>query len=141
MLTFVHRLTLRLHHTDATGVLFFGHQLGLVMETFEEFLAHRGFSLKEWLASPYFFPVVHAKTDYLAPLGVGALLDIALTVASVGSSSVTLHYALESEGRVVGRAEVVHVLVDKETRSPVPLPSALRSLFITSEVAYVADDP
>ena len=52
---FTYRLKIRLYHTDATEVLFFGHQFQFAMETLEEFLTHKGFSLKSLLASPYFF--------------------------------------------------------------------------------------
>lgn len=128
---FTHHLKIRLHHTDATGVLFFGAQFQLAMDALEEFLLHKGFSLKTLYASPYFFPVVHAESDYLAPLVVGDELEITLKVVKIGTSSVTFHHTLQNRHTQVlsGRVEVVHVLVDRETRTPVPLPDFLREIF------------
>ena len=133
---FTYRLKIRLHHTDTTGVLFFGHQFQLAMDTLEEFLLHKGFSLKLLFSSPYFFPVVHAESDYLAPLMIGDELDITLKVVKIGNSSVTFHYTLQNVHTQVlsGRVETVHVLVDKEKRTSLPLPEFLRTIFQSEAV-------
>jgi YbgC/YbaW family acyl-CoA thioester hydrolase len=125
---FIYRTQLRLKDTDATGVLYFSEQFKFAMEAFEEFLKERGFAWKELMASAFLLPVVHAEADYTAPLMVGDELEIILKVRKVGSSSVTLQYSFRSPERKieVGRAEVIHVAIDKETRVPMPIPDFLR---------------
>jgi YbgC/YbaW family acyl-CoA thioester hydrolase len=133
---FTYRSKIRLQHTDATGVLFFPVQFQFAMETLEDFFVSKGFSLKSLFSSSYFFPVVHAEADYLAPLMVGDDLDITLNVVKMGTSSVTFHYTLQnmSTGSMAGRVEVIHVLVDKEKRTSVPLPNFLKEIFTAESI-------
>jgi len=128
--TFVYRTQLRLKDTDATGVMYFSEQFKFALEAFEEFLKERGFALKELLASSFLLPVVHAKADYFAPMQVGDLLEVALYVEKIGCSSIVLHYLFSDPNRgiEVGRAEVVHVAVDRLTRKKIPIPERLRAI-------------
>lgn len=129
---FIYLRTIRLQETDATGVLYFAEQFKIVLEAFEELLVQRGFSFKALTESPYFMPVVHAESDYLAPLYVGDQIEVEAKVERVGTSSVTMGYCLRkiATGEEVGRAKIVHVLVDRETRASVPLPDHLRGVFV-----------
>jgi 1,4-dihydroxy-2-naphthoyl-CoA hydrolase len=131
---FTYCTQIRLKDTDATGVLYFSEQFKFAMETFEEFLKNRGFSWEELMASSYFLPVVHAESDYFAPLRVGDPLQITLKVGKTGSSSITLQYAFfDPERKIeVGRAEIVHVVVDQKTRAAVPIPNFLRAILDVS---------
>src|SRR5437899_3235256 len=133
---FTYRSKIRLQHTDATGVLFFPVQFQFAMEALEEFLIYKGFPLKTFFSSAYFFPVVHAEADYLGPLMIGDDVDIAVNVVKIGNSSVTFHYTLQnvSRGLRAGRVEVVHVLVDKEKRTSIPLPSFLKEIFTAESI-------
>lgn len=127
---FVYRTRLRLRDTDATGVLYFSEQFNFAMETFEEFLKEKGFSLQAMTASPYLLPVVHAEADYFAPLMVGDELEISLVVEHIGTTSIILQYVLRDPKREieVGRAKIIHVVVDRESRASVPVPDFLRAL-------------
>jgi YbgC/YbaW family acyl-CoA thioester hydrolase len=127
---FTYRTQVRLKDTDATGVLYFSEQFKFALETFEEFLKDRGFSLKELMVSPYLLPVVHADADYFAPMTVGDILEVTLKVGKIGTSSITLQYSFRDPERSidVGRAEIVHVVVDKHTRTSVPLPDFLKEI-------------
>ena len=62
---------------------------------------------------------------------VGDELDIYLTVQAVGTKSVTLSYRFVDHKRKldVGTAKIIHVTVDKETRTSVPIPDFLRTIF------------
>ncbi|MBS0604039.1 MAG: acyl-CoA thioesterase [Verrucomicrobia bacterium] len=137
---FIYRTQLRLKDTDATGVLYFSEQFKFALETFEEFLKDRGFSWRELMASPFLLPVVHAEADYIAPLMVGDELEVTLKVGKIGSSSMTLQYAFRDPERKieVGRAEIVHVVVDRESRRSVPIPDFLRAILET-ELTVVSE--
>lgn len=127
---FVYRTQIRLKDTDATGVLYFSEQFKFALEAFEEFLKERGYSLKELMETPFLLPVVHAEADYTAPMQVGDPLEVELRIANVGTSSITLHYLLRDPRRNidVGRVELVHVAVDRATRTKVPVPDFLRAI-------------
>lgn len=127
---FTYQFQVRLQDTDATGVLYFPRQFQMAMEAFEEFLKHRGYSLRQLLESNYLMPVVHAEGDYLAPVMVGDVLEVRLRVGRMGQSSLTLDYQIhdESRGSDVGKVQIVHVVVDKQTRESVPIPDFLRGL-------------
>lgn len=137
---FIYRTHVRLKDTDATGVLYFAEQFRMALEAFEEFLKERGFSLRELLGSPYLMPVVHAEGDYLAPVMVGDKLEISLKVVKLGISSITLQSTFHDPERKidVGRVEIVHVVVDREKRTSVPIPDFLRTL-LESELASAAE--
>ena len=133
---FTRRAKIRLYHTDATEVIFFGHLFQLAMDTLEDFLAYRDFPWQALMASPYFFPVVHTEADYLHPLRAGDEVEITLKVVKLGTSSVTFHYTMQHVEKqcLAGRVESVHVLVDKKTRTSLPLPDFLRTIFTAEKV-------
>ena len=124
---FVHKTKIRLRHTDATGVLFFPEQLTLALEAFEDFLESRNSSLKQIFQASFLLPVVHVEANYTAPLRVGDPLEIALTVKNKGTSSITLAYRFFDPVRKieVGTAEIVHVVVDRQKYTPLPIPEML----------------
>lgn len=129
-LMFIHKTQVRLQDTDATGVLYFAQQFKMALEAFEEFLQARGFSWRQLLSSDYLMPVVHAEGDYLAPVMVGDTLNICLEVVRVGDSSFTLGYTLHDVDRKidVGKVQIVHVVVDRQKRSAVPIPPFFREI-------------
>ncbi|MES2344764.1 MAG: thioesterase family protein [Chlamydiota bacterium] len=118
-----------LRDTDATGVLFFTEQLRLSVETFESFLAERGFTVGRMLrSSDYLMPIVHAESDYFAPLKVGDLVKIVLVLGRIGTSSFTLNYKIYSNDKEMGKASTIHVAVDKKTCTTIPVPQELIEL-------------
>lgn len=137
---FVYHTQVRLKDTDATGVLYFTEQFRMALEAFEEFLKDRGFSLKQLLESSYLMPIVHAEGDYLAPVTVGDELQIFLKVIKLGTSSVTLEFSFHDPHRqcVVGKVQIVHVVIEKERRVSVPIPDLLRTI-LESELDVVSE--
>jgi 1,4-dihydroxy-2-naphthoyl-CoA hydrolase len=134
---FTYSTQVHLKDTDATGVLYFSEQFKFALEAFEAFLQKSGFAWKDLLSSPYLLPVVHAEADYLAPITCGDPLDVKLTIASLGTSSITLHYTFCDPSRdlQVGRAEIIHVVVDRQTRKSVPIPDFLRAILAPISLA------
>jgi YbgC/YbaW family acyl-CoA thioester hydrolase len=135
----IYRTQVKLRDTDATGVLYFTEQFRMASEAFEEFLKEKGLILRELIASDYLMPVVHAEADYFKPLKVGEGLEIQLKIAQVGTSSMTLQcnfFSLEQKIEV-GRVQIVHVVIDREKKTSVPIPDFLRKIFET-EINAVA---
>jgi acyl-CoA thioester hydrolase len=64
--------------------------------------------------------VVHSHCDYLAPIEFPALVDLALRVNKLGTSSVTYEIGVfeQEQEDVKAVGEFVHVFVDRESRKP-----------------------
>ena len=71
--------------------------------------------------------VVETHCNYFAPIAFPQMVDAGLRVAQVGSSSVRYEIGLFAAGEplTAARGHFIHVYVDRVTRRPVPLPSAL----------------
>jgi len=124
---YTRKITLRLHETDATGVLYFPQQLRIAQETFECFLEEQGHSLGKIIKGEFLLPVVHAEADYTKPLQVGDQIEIHLSLISIGTTSFTLGTELFLEGGILaGKTSIVHVVIDRKLWKSQPIPLELR---------------
>lgn len=123
------KIIVRLHDTDAAGLLFFAHQFFYAHDIYEELLHAIGAPMEELIANADFFvPIVHAESQYLLGLSVGQELEVSVIVANLGNSSYTLEYELKNTaGELVGTAKTVHVTIDRITRKKIPLPQDFRA--------------
>lgn len=119
-------MTVRMHHTDAAGVLFYSRLFELVQEAFEAAMAQMGISLGDLLRAGRFkIPIVHAEADYKAPVVVGDRLDVRLTFAA-GKHSMRVGADIVDEAeRQVATAAIVHVAVSDTTSAAIALPEPL----------------
>lgn len=125
---FTYQNKIKLHDTDAAGILFFSHQFEMVHDAYEALLEKIGLGFAELIHhKPYFLPIVHAESDYKMPLTVGDVIEIQVKVVDVGTTSFTFAYRiLNAKGELVGTAKTVHVTIDKKTRAKIPLPREMR---------------
>lgn len=123
------KIIVRLHDTDAAGLLFFAHQFFYAHDIYEDLLREIGLPMEQLMAHGEFFvPIVHAESQYLRGLAVGEELEATVAVANLGNTSYTLEYEIKNRaGEVVGRAKTVHVSIDRKTRMKISLPDNLRS--------------
>lgn len=72
--------------------------------------------------------VVETGCRYAAPVAFPQPVEVGLALARLGSSSVTYHLGVFTEGANAPAAEghFTHVYVGRETRRPAPLPEAWR---------------
>ena len=129
---FDHPFQVRLHDTDAAGVLFFAHLLRHAHDAYEAWMEQAGQALPAWLAGggPH-LPLVHAEADYLAPLRHGDRVSVRLTLERLGETSFTLAYTFTTaDGRPAARARTVHAAAAAGAKRPLPegLRAALRGL-------------
>jgi len=127
MATLKKKLTVRLHDTDAAGILFFANQFVFIHDTYEELLRQLGFSIAAALRDgSYIVPIVHAESQYLKPLTVGDEITVTVQVAKIGETSFVLEYELIGiDDTLVGKAKTVHVAVSKQTQNKIELPEKL----------------
>ncbi|SFL23705.1 acyl-CoA thioesterase [Methylorubrum salsuginis] len=86
--------------------------------------------------------VVETGCRYFAPVAFPDALVAGVRVAHLGRSSVRYEVAIFAAGadEAAAQGHFVHVYVDRQTRRPVPLPEALRSV-LTSLVPPEATAP
>jgi len=124
---FTYTTKIRLHDTDASGVIFFANQLRIIHDAYEDLLEEYGWSFRTMLKKTrYFLPIVHAESDYKTPLFVGDKIVIAVKVGHIGNTSFSFEYTLKRGKTLVGTAQTVHVTIHQKTRKKIPLPPALR---------------
>ena len=126
---FNYKTQIRLHDTDAAGILFFAHQFAIVHDAYEQLLEKLGFSFPTMLKKrSYFLPIVHAESDYKSPLFVGDKITIGITVGHIGETSFSFLYTIRNQKNIlVGTAKTVHVTIDKKKRTKITLPKEVRS--------------
>lgn len=126
---FTYQTKVKLHDTDAAGVIFFANQFKIIHDAYESLLEGIGFGFADLIRNKDFFlPIVHAESDYKAPLFVGDPIEIQVKIEKVGQTSITFSYTLlNPKQQVVGTARTVHVAVNKKTRQKIPIPPDLRA--------------
>ena len=135
---YTYQTKIKLHDTDAAGLLFFSHQFEMVHDAYEGLLESIGFGFAELLRNQNFFlPIVHAESDYKKPLFVGDVIEIQITVENVGETSFTFAYKLlNARQEIVGTARTVHVTIDKKSGKKIILPKLMREKI---ELLYTQD--
>ncbi len=124
---YTYKTKIKLHETDAAGLLFFSHQFKIIHDAYESLLEKIGFSFSDLIRKhKYFLPIVHAEADYKAPLFVGDEITIAVSVDCIGTTSFVFAYELRKKKQLVGTARTVHVTMDKKTKKKIPLPPVMR---------------
>lgn len=119
-----------MNDTDMAGILYFANQFRFVHDALEDLVEHEKISFKQVLHEENFlFVIVHAESDYLAPLNIGDKLEVHVEVEKIGNSSFTMVYHIYKEDKtLVGKARLIHVTIDKKTRNKVPIPAHLKAL-------------
>lgn len=125
---YTYRTTVKLHDTDAAGVMFFGSQFRLAHDCYEAMMAQIGCSLASILhGSDYLVLIVRAEGEYKKPLTTEDPIEIQLRVEKIGNSSYTLFFEIRNaQSDLTGTVRTVHVAVDRATGQTRPLPDKLR---------------
>lgn len=125
--TFIHRLRVRWAEVDGQLVVFNGHYLTYLDVAITEFWRHAGLPYPDALAFHQGDMFVRRNViEYHAPARMDDWLDIGLRCERIGHSSITVVWAIWTQGRLLVTGEVVNVYVDAHTRVPVAVPQALR---------------
>lgn len=129
--------TVRLHDTDAAGVIYFAAVLRIAHEVYEQFLEARGESIRATLEGRALaYPVVHAEADYRLPIRLGDRLSIRLEATRNGERSFTTRYFFtKGEGETAAEVSLVHAAIDPASGRPVPLPDGLVRIILDSRSA------
>jgi len=118
-----------MYDTDTAQIIFFGSQFRFINDALEELLRREGLDLHHlFRESDYCFVVVHAESDYIAPLVAGDEIEIKIKVSQIGFSSFGFEFEIYNikTDQLAGKSKTVHVVVDPQTKQKRQIPELLR---------------
>ena len=127
---FITKNKVRMHDTDMAGILYFPRQFRFAHDALEDFVESEGLTFQQVFREEKFvFVIVHAESDYYIPLHVGDNVDVHLFIERIGSTSFTVCYKIyrTPTNELVGSAKTIHVCLDSESRTKIPIPEKLKS--------------
>jgi 4-hydroxybenzoyl-CoA thioesterase len=124
------QLPIRFTHCDPAGIVFYPRYFEMFNDLVEDWCRDvLRYSFPEIINRlGWGLPTVRLEVDFVAISTFGEVLTATLTVVKVGRSSIGLEIVLagpQQDTRV--RANVVLVLIDRETRKAIPLPEEIRA--------------
>ena len=124
---YIYETPVRMHHTDAAGLIFYGSIFSITQDAFESFCSDIGFDFGKWFQSMKFItPVVHAESDYIKPILLGDRLKIKAMNEKIGKTSFTMFYHFYNQKNIlVAKTRIVHVVVNHKTRKKQNIPKNL----------------
>jgi 4-hydroxybenzoyl-CoA thioesterase len=121
--------TIRFHHCDPAGIVFYPQYFVLMNELVEDWFDRK-------LAVPFSalhqrdrlgVPMGRIECDFLVPSGIGDRLAFTLEIERLGKASIVLAVVARCAGEVRVRARLTLVLASLDTRRSVPIPEAMRA--------------
>lgn len=120
-------LTVKFREADPAQIMFFGNIFSWAHDSFEKFIIEAGFQWKEWFKTKeYMIPIRHAEADYLAPFMPGETYEVSAFVKSIGTTSFTMKYLFNSSTGPHGSVEMVHVVLDAQSKKPIEVPELIK---------------
>lgn len=121
----------RYAEVDQQGVVFNGHYLTWFDEAFTAFLDQAGVSYPDLIAEGLDVQVVRSEIDYVASVRWRDTVRVAVALASLGSTSLTVAFSVLRRGAgaheiVAVRGRNVYVVVSTSDWSKRPIPNAMR---------------
>jgi acyl-CoA thioester hydrolase len=115
--------------TDMAGIVHFANFFRYMEAAEVEFLRSRGLSVVQvWEGERISFPRVAASCDFIKPVRFEDVVDIAVSVARLGTKSVTYAIEFSKDGEPVARGQVSSVccrMFDRHIES-IPIPDSIR---------------
>jgi len=126
---FVTNVRVRYAETDAAGVVYYGNYLMYFEVARVELLRALGHPITRIEAQGILLPVVEARLKYLRPAHLDDLLEIAVSVETVGPASFAFDYEVTRDGLLLVSGYTRLAVCERETGRAVPMPAWLRELF------------
>ena len=123
---FTHQLRVRYHECDAQGIVFNAHHFAYFDITLTELWREAFGSYDAMVESGSDVVVVDAQASFHASPRFDDLLDVEMTIAKLGASSMTSTFEEKRDGELLVTGRMVHVFVDPRTMSKQEIPSDVR---------------
>ena len=127
-MAFTHRLRVRFGECDPQNIVFNAHYLAYADIALTE-LQREAFGSYAQMIETHGVDLVvaEAQVRYLVPARFDDLLDLTLTVASLGTTSMMLRFEIAREREALVDGELRYVFVDARTWVKAPIPDGLRA--------------
>lgn len=131
MLSAQQPIVIRFEDADPAGVVFYPRALALAHAAVENLIRTSRLGWDAWFASPrHAAPLRRAEADFLLPMRPAETFNIRTIVEKLGTTSVTFLVEFsDMNGRPAARIRTTHVLIDRNSGRPVPLPEPIRAAF------------
>ncbi len=126
-------LRVRYAETDAQGVVYYANYLVWFEVGRVEYIRRQGISYADLEAQRLGIMIVEAQCRYYAPAFFDDLITIRTWIDEARRSSFRFRYQVRRGETLLAEGYTVQVMVDMERREPVPIPPALRQLFLGGE--------
>lgn len=126
MRTHEENIIIRFEDADPAGLVFYPRAVAMAHAVIEQMIARSPLGWAGWFASAsHAAPVRKVDAEFLRPMRVGETFRARALVERIGSTSVTFVVEFGNADAPAVRIRSVHVLIDKATGRPVPVPSAV----------------
>jgi acyl-CoA thioester hydrolase len=126
---FTTRLRVRYAETDAAGVVYYANYLVYFEVARVELLRALGHPIASIEDRGVLLPVVEARLKYQRPARLDDLLEVAVSVASVGPASFALDYEVTRDGLLLVAGWTRLAVCERDMGRSIPIPDWLRELF------------
>ena len=134
----MYKRPVRFEDVDAAGIVFFARFFGMCHEALEQlFEALPGQGYVGLINDRRIgFPVVHAESDYQAPLRYGDVVEIDTKVEKIGTSSIVFLFTMRRARDQVVSAVVRHtcVMADLNVMKSTGIPDDVRAVLDANRV-------
>jgi acyl-CoA thioester hydrolase len=124
---FVHRLRVRFHECDPQGVVFNAHYFAYFDIALTEMWREAFGSYANVVDRGVDVVVVEAAATFRAAARFDEELDVELSIARLGTTSMTMAAAVRREGEELVEGRMVHVFVDTATMAKRAIPEDVRA--------------
>jgi len=123
-----YQTVVRLHFTDAAGVVYFANVFVMAHECYESFLEQDNSIGSIIEQAEFIIPIVHAEADYRMPLKLSEKVGIEMTLGNMANSSFELDFAFFNESsQVAAKVKTVHAVLQQSTHKPIRIPEFLKT--------------
>jgi len=126
---FTTRVRVRYAETDAAGVVYYGNYLTYFEVVRVELLRALGRPITAIEAEGVLLPVVEARLKYLRPARLDDLLEVSVSVDSVGPASFAFDYEVTRDGLLLVSGWTRLAVCERDSGQAMPMPGWLRDLF------------
>ncbi|KSV72002.1 hypothetical protein N182_30035 [Sinorhizobium sp. GL2] len=120
----------RFQHCDPAGIVFYPRYVEMINSTVEDWFAHSALDFARiHVDDKVAIPAVSLNITFRSASRLGELLTFTLTVARIGTTSVTLLINAGHEGRLRFESELTLVFIDQNDFRPKPWPQKFRTIF------------
>lgn len=121
--------TIRFHHCDPAGIVFYPQYFVLMNELVEDWFDRKlGIPFSELHQRDRLgVPMGRIECDFLVPSKIGDRLAFTLEIERMGNASIVLAVTARRAAELRVRARLTLVLASLDSRRSVPIPEALRT--------------